>query len=120
VFQISSKKLIEANGNKEIPLILWTSRMTGKDYLNRFLDPKKHIIQVWLSTKNRGIADIVESGFKTIFTNWNTLYLDCGFGSWVGEVSKINIYSCIQGESQNLYEMLIISLFLLKTFFPSR
>ncbi|XP_066929700.1 chitooligosaccharidolytic beta-N-acetylglucosaminidase-like [Clytia hemisphaerica] len=79
----SSKKIYEANDGKEIPLILWTSKMTSIKYLNRFLNPKQHIIQIWTSTKS--IVDIVNNGFKTIFTNWNTLYLDCGVGSWVGE-----------------------------------
>ena len=91
VQQKSSKKLYEANGGKEIPLILWTSKMTNIKYLKRFLNPKKHIIQVWSSTKQQSIADLVKSGFKTIFTNWNTLYLDCGMGSWVGEVRSLYI-----------------------------
>ena len=60
--------------------------MTDIKNIKRFLNPKKHIIQVWSSTLQSSIADVVQAGFKTIFTNWNTLYLDCGMGSWVGEV----------------------------------
>ena len=41
-----------------------------------FLDPKKYIIQIWTTTKDEDLANIVKSGFKTIFSTYDTLYLD--------------------------------------------
>lgn len=81
----SSKKIIEANGNKELPLILWTSKMTAPKYLNKYLDPKKHIVQIWTSTQDKQIPNLALNGFKTIFSTYNTLYLDCGYGNWLVE-----------------------------------
>jgi len=81
----SSAKIYEANNNKELPLIMWSSHITSKEYLNKYLDPKKHIIQIWTSTKDKNVPNIVKSGFKTIFSTYDTLYLDCGYGNWLIE-----------------------------------
>ena len=29
--------------------------------------------------------DIINKGYKTIFSPWDKYYLDCGYSSWVGE-----------------------------------
>ncbi|XP_066911880.1 chitooligosaccharidolytic beta-N-acetylglucosaminidase-like isoform X2 [Clytia hemisphaerica] len=80
----SSNKIYEANNGKEIPLILWTSGMTNnKNYLTKYMDPKRHIIQLWTGSTDSHIANIVNSGFKTIFSTYDTLYLDCGYGNWL-------------------------------------
>jgi len=81
----SSEKMYEANNNKELPLIIWSSHLTSQTYLKKYLDPKKHIIQIWEATNDKQIANIVKNGFKTIFSPWNTLYLDCGYGNWLVE-----------------------------------
>lgn len=61
--------------------------MTTDKYLTKYLDPKKHIIQIWTGTKNGQIADIVQNGFRTIFSTYDTLYLDCGYGNWLVKVN---------------------------------
>lgn len=81
--QKSSSKIYEANNNKELPLILWTSKMTSKEYLMQYMDPKKHIVQIWTATNNDELANIVENGFRTIVSTYDTLYLDCGYGNWL-------------------------------------
>jgi len=81
----SSEKIYAANGDKELPLILWSSHMTSQNYLTKYLDPKKHIIQIWTSTKDKAVPNIVQSGFRTIFSTYDTLYLDCGYGNWLVE-----------------------------------
>ncbi|XP_065656615.1 chitooligosaccharidolytic beta-N-acetylglucosaminidase-like isoform X1 [Hydra vulgaris] len=83
--QKSSQKIFEANANKELPLILWTSKMTSINYLNKYMDPKKHIVQIWTASTDNELQSIVESGFKTIFSTYDTLYLDCGYGNWLVE-----------------------------------
>ena len=60
--------------------------MTDSKYIDKYLNPKKHIIQIWSGVKNENIANIIKKRFKTIFSTYDTLYLDCGFGSWVDEV----------------------------------
>ncbi|XP_057304638.1 chitooligosaccharidolytic beta-N-acetylglucosaminidase-like [Hydractinia symbiolongicarpus] len=79
----SSDKLYKEFKGKDLPMILWTSKMTTDKYLTKYLDPKKHIIQIWTGTKNGQIADIVQNGFRTIFSTYDTLYLDCGYGNWL-------------------------------------
>ena len=31
------------------------------------------------------ITSIIENGYRMIFSNYDKLYLDCGFSAWVGE-----------------------------------
>ena len=60
--------------------------MTSEKYLTKYLDPSKHIVQIWSSTTTKEMAVIPENGFRTIFSTYDTLYLDCGFGNWLIEV----------------------------------
>ena len=50
------------------------------------MDPKKHIVQIWTATNNDELANIVENGFRTIVSTYDTLYLDCGYGNWLVKV----------------------------------
>ena len=93
--QESSKKIVEANGYKEIPLIFWNSQITSPEYLTKYLDPNKHVIQIWSKTTDKQIPNIAEKGFKMIFSTYNTLYLDCGYGNWLTEVSLFSMYACM-------------------------
>jgi len=72
------------NQNK-MKVILWTSELTNRGNLAKYLDPEKYIIQIWSQTNDSVIAHIVNQGFQVIFTPYDTNYLDCGFGAWVGE-----------------------------------
>ncbi|XP_034947252.1 chitooligosaccharidolytic beta-N-acetylglucosaminidase [Chelonus insularis] len=78
------EKLKLANGGKDIPVILWTSKLTDEENL-KHLDPTKYIIQIWTTGADNTIDRLVENNFKVIFSNYDALYLDCGFGAWVGE-----------------------------------
>lgn len=80
----STEKLYEANNNKVLPVVLWTSYMTSRQYLNLYLNPRRHIIQIWSGERDRNIAHIIKSGFKTIFSNHDRTYLDCGYGNLYG------------------------------------
>lgn len=76
--------------------------MTRTENLNRYLDPAKHIIQIWSQTTDKHMATIAESGFKMIFTNYNIMYLDCGFGNWLIEVILLGHFSIPQNSKQSL------------------
>lgn len=84
--------MYEANGNKELPLILWTSKMTDPKYLNKYLDPKKHIVQIWTAANDKQIPNLALNGFKMIFSTYDTLYLDCGYGNWLVEVRSYSLF----------------------------
>jgi len=70
---------------KKMKVIMWTSELTNEGNLAKYLDPEKYIIQIWSKTNDSVIAHIVNQGFQVIFTPYDTNYLDCGFGAWVGE-----------------------------------
>jgi len=73
------------NQNQKMKAILWTSEFTKEGNLAKYLDPEKYIIQIWSSVNDSDIAHLVEQGFQVIFSPYDTNYLDCGYGSWVGE-----------------------------------
>lgn len=79
------QKLVDANGGKEMPVVLWTSGLTAPGKVDRYLDPKKYIIQIWTKGDDPLIKELAEKGYRLIFSNYEALYFDCGFGAWVGE-----------------------------------
>jgi len=68
------------NGTAPLATYLWTSHLTHQENL-KDLDASKYTIQIWDDESTKGLA---ESGFKLVFSP-TEVYLDCGFGSWVGE-----------------------------------
>jgi len=74
----------KANGGKLKDMILWTSHMTEPKFLH-YLDPSIYTVQYWESSTNKQLPNLVKKGFQVIMSNYDDLYLDCGFGAWVGE-----------------------------------
>jgi len=86
VFQDKAKqRLTRANGGKAVPGILWTSHLTEKGRAAQYLSPEEYIIQIWTKGDDPLIKELLEKNFRLIFSNYDALYLDCGFGAWVGE-----------------------------------
>lgn len=65
---------------------LWTSSLTEDEVIDEYLSPDDYVIQVW--TRGTGsssqIPHLLEKGYDIIISNVDALYLDCGFGNWVG------------------------------------
>ncbi|XP_021924900.1 chitooligosaccharidolytic beta-N-acetylglucosaminidase isoform X2 [Zootermopsis nevadensis] len=78
-------KVVEANGGKEIPIVLWTSHLTAQGTVDKYLDNKTYIIQIWTKGSDKVIAELINKGFRVIFSNYDALYFDCGFGAWISE-----------------------------------
>ncbi|XP_049861033.1 chitooligosaccharidolytic beta-N-acetylglucosaminidase isoform X4 [Schistocerca gregaria] len=76
--------LAEANGKKELPVILWTSTLTDVAHVDKYLDNKRYIIQIWTRGTDLVIPELIRKGFRVIFSNYDALYFDCGFGAWIG------------------------------------
>jgi len=72
-----------ANEGKPVPGILWTSHLTEKDHTDRYLDRNKYIIQIWSKQDDPLIEELLRKQYRVIFTNWDSNYLDCGFGHWI-------------------------------------
>ncbi|XP_015189390.1 PREDICTED: chitooligosaccharidolytic beta-N-acetylglucosaminidase [Polistes dominula] len=77
-------KLTLANGGKEIPVIIWTSGLTNVENI-KYLDTQKYIVQIWTTATDVTVGRLISNNFKVIISNYDALYLDCGFGAWVGE-----------------------------------
>jgi len=85
-FQEKTRVLVtKANDGKEVPGIIWTSHLTEAGHVDKYLDPKKYIIQIWTKGDDPLIAELLNKGYRVIFSNYDAWYLDCGFGAWVGE-----------------------------------
>ncbi|KAL1500965.1 hypothetical protein ABEB36_006375 [Hypothenemus hampei] len=80
----ASKRLYKAAG-KEIPIILWTSELTFLDNVQEILPPSKYLLQVWERSDDLRIQTLLEKNYSLILSNYDALYLDCGFGGWVDD-----------------------------------
>jgi len=85
--QLSILKALENDkGLSPKEYIIWTSGLTAQPYIDR-LSPQNYTIQIWTDPTNMNdqtINDIVNNGNDMIFSNTDTMYLDCGYGAWVG------------------------------------
>lgn len=84
-FLVKATHKFKSVAKRNIPLIVWSSAMTGKDFLTKYLNNQTHIVQLWNVAKDMSIKNILENGFKVILSNYDHTYLDCGFGSWVSD-----------------------------------
>jgi len=78
------EKLKQANGNKDMPIVLWTSHLTEKGYVDKYLDKDRYIIQIWTTGKDALIEELYNKKYRLIFSNYDAWYFDCGYGAWVG------------------------------------
>lgn len=74
------KVMGEANKRQ---VILWTSRLTDVPYVYDYVDKERTIIQIWTKGDDTKVTDLLKLGFRVIVSNYDALYLDCGFAGWV-------------------------------------
>lgn len=72
------EKLIIANDGKQLPVILWTSGLTNEENI-KHLNPSQYIIHIWTSKDDPTIRRLLRNNFSVIFSNYDALYLDCGY-----------------------------------------
>jgi len=80
-FMINSFQRMSKNSHKpENPPqgIVWSSGLTA----NPCLSNKNFIVQIWGASTWQENRQLIEDGFKVIFSHVDAWYLDCGFGSW--------------------------------------
>ncbi|CAL8095472.1 unnamed protein product [Orchesella dallaii] len=70
--------------NQNATAILWTSKLTESEASKKYLDTNDYIIQVWDSSTSTQIQTLLNKGFSLIMSFVDTLYLDWGEGSWLG------------------------------------
>ncbi|XP_017771963.1 PREDICTED: chitooligosaccharidolytic beta-N-acetylglucosaminidase [Nicrophorus vespilloides] len=84
-FQREALKRFTKQRGYDVPIILWTSTLTDEKYLMKYLPNSTYIIQIWTTGSDKQIRVLLENGYRTILSNYDALYFDCGFGSWVAD-----------------------------------
>uniref|UniRef100_A0A336MGX8 Beta-hexosaminidase n=1 Tax=Culicoides sonorensis TaxID=179676 RepID=A0A336MGX8_CULSO len=82
-FQENALERWDRVAKTHVPIILWTSHLTEMPYLEKYLNNERYIIQIWTKGDDPKVQTLLESGFKLIISNYDALYLDCGFAGWV-------------------------------------
>ncbi|XP_037908555.1 chitooligosaccharidolytic beta-N-acetylglucosaminidase isoform X3 [Hermetia illucens] len=84
-FQDNALERFDKVAGRKLPIIMWTSHLTEKPFVDKYLDKSRYIIQIWTTGADPKVQDLLELGYKLIVSNYDALYLDCGFGGWVND-----------------------------------
>ncbi|CAH1116327.1 unnamed protein product [Phaedon cochleariae] len=84
-FQTNALERLLKRAGRKIPIVMWTSHLTHEEYVIDSLPKDQYFIQVWTLGNDTQIANLLENGYKLILSNYDALYLDCGFAAWVSE-----------------------------------
>lgn len=84
-FQDNALERLDKVNSQKVPIIMWTSRLTEEPFLTKYLNKDRYIIQIWTKGNDPQVQTLLQNGYKLIISNYDALYLDCGFGAWVTE-----------------------------------
>lgn len=77
------QRLEKANNAKPVSsIIVWSSDLTKKPYVDKYLDKNKIIVQIWGGSTWPESTDLLSDGYRVILSHVDAWYLDCGFGKW--------------------------------------
>ncbi|XP_038119197.1 chitooligosaccharidolytic beta-N-acetylglucosaminidase [Culex quinquefasciatus] len=82
-FQTNALKRLDKSLKDNRPIVMWTSRLTEEPYVDQYLDKDRYIVQIWTTGDDPKIAKLLQKGYRLIISNYDALYLDCGFAGWV-------------------------------------
>lgn len=77
-FQTKALQKLDSVSKEPYQIVVWTSSLTEKGRVDKYLDNSRYIIQIWTTGKDETIAELVNKGFRVIFSNYDVLYFDCG------------------------------------------
>lgn len=69
----------EETGNKDTPIILWSSHLTQASVIEKYLNKDRYIIQTWVPTSDPLPAQLISQGYRVIYSTKDAWYLDHGF-----------------------------------------
>ncbi|XP_044735678.1 probable beta-hexosaminidase fdl [Chrysoperla carnea] len=83
-FTIKALASLKAANKNKIPTatILWSSNLSKRPYITKYLDPEHIVVQVWSSMSKGEQSKLWNDGYRTILSHVDAWYLDCGFGKW--------------------------------------
>lgn len=77
------ERLTRANNNEPVKyVIIWSSNLTKRPYLSKYLDKERVVVQSWGASQWPDTNDLLADGYKVIVSHVDAWYLDCGFGRW--------------------------------------
>ncbi|XP_065167218.1 probable beta-hexosaminidase fdl isoform X2 [Atheta coriaria] len=77
------KRVTKANGGKRPKhVMIWSSNLTKRPYLTKFLNKTEVLIQAWGGSDWTETPELVSSGYNVIISHVDAWYLDCGYGRW--------------------------------------
>ncbi|KAF7271840.1 hypothetical protein GWI33_015319 [Rhynchophorus ferrugineus] len=82
-FQSQALEKVYQKAGKQIPVIMWTSHLTNKEFLLDYLPKEKYIVQIWTTGTDATVSNLLDNDYRVILSNYDALYLDCGFAGWV-------------------------------------
>ncbi|XP_055625066.1 chitooligosaccharidolytic beta-N-acetylglucosaminidase isoform X2 [Toxorhynchites rutilus septentrionalis] len=82
-FQTNALERLDKSLKDKRPIIMWTSHLTEEPYVDMYLNKERYIVQVWTTGDDPKIGKLLEKGFRLIISNYDALYMDCGFAGWV-------------------------------------
>ncbi|KAG7159965.1 Chitooligosaccharidolytic beta-N-acetylglucosaminidase-like 6 [Homarus americanus] len=86
VFQEKAYQLLTTvNKAVQVTGILWSSGLTGKERVERYLSNSKYIIQIWTKGSDPVIAELLRKNYRVIFSNYDSWYLACGAADWMSK-----------------------------------
>ncbi|XP_065160881.1 chitooligosaccharidolytic beta-N-acetylglucosaminidase [Atheta coriaria] len=72
-------KYDELLGHKDSTIMLWSSELTTTDVIQKYLDPKRYVIQTWVPSTDPLPNDLLNKGYRLVISTKNAWYLDHGF-----------------------------------------
>lgn len=79
------KRKLKNGGLKDDRLknvILWSSNLSKRPFLQKYLDKSKVIVQSWGASQWPDTQDLLTDGYRVLISHVDAWYLDCGFGRW--------------------------------------
>ncbi|XP_018331702.1 chitooligosaccharidolytic beta-N-acetylglucosaminidase [Agrilus planipennis] len=83
LFQTKAIAQLDFKAKTTLPIIMWTSELTRKENIQKYLPKDRYVIQVWTEGSDPQIKDLLDANYTLILSNYDALYLDCGFAGWV-------------------------------------
>ncbi|CAG7832847.1 unnamed protein product [Allacma fusca] len=87
-FQSKAYNLVKDNQQvkaNNVTAIMWTSELASIEHAVQYLPANNYVVQIWTTAQDPVIPFLIKNNYKTIFSNYDAWYLDCGFGAWIGE-----------------------------------
>ncbi|KAB0803918.1 hypothetical protein PPYR_00888 [Photinus pyralis] len=84
-FQTNALERFDMQSKEKMPIIMWTSGLTKAKFVEQYLPKDRYIIQIWTAGNDPEVSQLLDKGYRLILSNYDALYLDCGYASWVGD-----------------------------------